>query len=130
MVCNFLSPTFRMCLFLLVLGGCSGEARSTAVLSPLSDVESKAMLNLHGCNSCHAVDELRLGPAFRSVSQMYNTQSQQAVERLALKIRNGGAGSWGNVPMVANPELSVEESERLARWILSLPADDHIAPKS
>ena len=43
-----------------------------------------------------------------------------AEERLARKIINGGAGSWGNIPMVANERVSLKDARAIAHWVLSL----------
>ena len=40
------------------------------------------------------------------------------MELLALKVRNGGQGAWGSVPMPANPQLKEEDLRALVKWIL------------
>jgi len=72
------------------------------------------------CDECHAIDELRIGPPFRAVASRYSLEGDAAVERLARKIINGGAGNWGSVPMVGNERVSLEDARSIARWILSL----------
>ena len=42
------------------------------------------------------------------------------MNRLAMKIINGGAGNWGTIPMVQNERISPEDARRIARWILTL----------
>jgi len=70
------------------------------------------------CMACHAVDKKLVGPAWRDVAARYAGQ-KDAAERLAAKIRGGGSGVWGPVPMPANPNISEEEAQTLARWVLS-----------
>ena len=91
-----------------------------AQTAPLTDAQAKKICNARSCNACHAVDETRLGPAFRTVALRYHDTSASTVEWLATKIVHGGAGAWGNVPMVSNPAVSAEEARALARWILEL----------
>jgi len=69
------------------------------------------------CMNCHALDEKRVGPPFKAVAARY-ANDQAAEERLADKIRNGGSGAWGVVPMPQNDEVSKEDAKRLAHWVL------------
>jgi cytochrome c len=41
-----------------------------------------------------------------------------AAARLATKMRAGGQGSWGNVPMPPNPGLAESDAQKLASWVL------------
>jgi sulfite dehydrogenase len=75
------------------------------------------MLDAHACNGCHAVDRKLVGPAFRDVAAKYASDAGAAA-RLAAKIRAGGAGAWGDVPMPPNPKLSEADALALARWVL------------
>ncbi len=88
----------------------------------LSDAQAREFFNRQGCNACHGVDETRLAPSFQMVARRYPNATPEVVERLGLKIRLGGAGAWGAVPMISYPGLSDEEARRVARWILGLPA--------
>lgn len=72
------------------------------------------------CDECHALKEARIGPPFVAVAARYANDRDAAVNRLALKIINGGAGNWGTVPMVANERISITEARDIARWILDL----------
>ena len=72
------------------------------------------------CLSCHAVDHKVVGPAYADVAKKYQ-QDPTALARLAQKIRLGGGGIWGAVPMPANAQVSAEEAQVLAQWILKLP---------
>jgi cytochrome c len=103
----------------IALGGC-GPRPATEAEARWSDAQAKAFFNDKGCNACHATDELRIGPAYRSVAQLYAARPGDAVERLSLKIRHGGAGAWGSIPMVSNPNLTDAEARSAARWVLSL----------
>jgi cytochrome c len=72
------------------------------------------------CDECHAMQETRIGPSFEAVALRYSVEGPEAQERLARKIIYGGAGNWGNIPMVANERVSLEDARAIARWILSL----------
>jgi cytochrome c len=103
---------------LFVLASAAGSAHAGA--AALTNAEAKKLFNSRSCNACHAVDETRIGPAFRAVALRYHDASPATVDWLATKIVEGGAGAWGNVPMVSNPAISPDEARRVARWILSL----------
>lgn len=70
------------------------------------------------CLGCHQIERKVVGPALRDVARKY--AGQDVALRLAQKIRSGGAGAWGVVPMPANRAVSEAESLQLARWVLSL----------
>lgn len=71
------------------------------------------------CFACHRIDRNTLGPSFKNIAAKY-ADDKGAAEMLAKKIREGGAGVWGAVPMPPQTQVSEEESLKLARWILEL----------
>lgn len=60
-----------------------------------------------------------MGPSFNSVAAKYAGESGADI-KLAKKIREGGAGSFGSTPMPPQPQVSEDESLTLARWVLQL----------
>jgi cytochrome c551/c552 len=81
---------------------------------------AQQLLAAHGCTGCHALDARVVGPSFREVSRKYASDAQ-AKSRLALKVRNGSQGAWGNVPMPPNAHVPEPDARRLVDWILALP---------
>lgn len=71
------------------------------------------------CMACHAVDKKLIGPGYKDVAAKYAGQ-KDAADKLAQKIVKGGAGTWGQVPMPANPQVSEAEAKQLAAWVLSV----------
>lgn len=69
------------------------------------------------CSACHQAESQSVGPSFRAIAERYAGDSQ-APGRLARKIIEGGAGSWGDVPMAAHPSLSLEDAERMVAHVL------------
>jgi len=69
------------------------------------------------CMACHNVSRKVVGPAFQDVAKKY-AGNPAAEALLATKIRKGGSGVWGPVPMPANPRVSESEAQTLARWVL------------
>lgn len=70
------------------------------------------------CLACHAVDKKLVGPSYKDVAAKY-ASDKDAAGKLAKKIREGGVGVWGQVPMPANPQVSDAEAQTLAKWVLT-----------
>lgn len=72
------------------------------------------------CNACHAVDSKRVGPSLQDIAARYQGQ-QGAAATLVAKVRSGGAGTWGAIPMTPNGEdkISDEDLKAVVDWILS-----------
>lgn len=92
-------------------------APSADTIATASDDPIEKLLGGNGCTACHAVDRKVLGPAFRDVAKKY-ASDPGAAARLAAKIKAGGQGNWGNVPMPPNPALSEKDLQALASWVL------------
>jgi len=71
------------------------------------------------CLACHTVDKKVLGPAFKDIAAKYKDDAT-AAEMLVDKVKSGGTGNWGQVPMPPNPMLSDEDAKTLVDWVLSL----------
>ncbi|MGQ0651041.1 MAG: c-type cytochrome, partial [Betaproteobacteria bacterium] len=79
------------------------------------DDPMRKLLDAHACNGCHAVDKRVVGPSFKEVASRY---SEKDSVQLMGKIRRGGQGAWGSVPMPPNPGLSDGDARTLVAWIL------------
>lgn len=90
-----------------------------ALADDFSDASAKKFFNDRGCNACHGLDEQRIGPSYRNVAARYAGDGPGQVDRLITKIRLGGGGAWGVVPMISNPNVAPDEAEKVVRWILS-----------
>ena len=77
------------------------------------------MVRAKKCMSCHALDQKLVGPAYREVAARYANDGQ-AQARLSKKIREGGAGAWGQLAMAPNSAVTDAEARTLAAWVLSL----------
>lgn len=80
---------------------------ATAAVMPL--------LQKNACVGCHAMDSKLVGPSFKDVASKYKGRAD-AVNYLAGKIRSGGQGVWGNMPMPPQT-LSGAEAAQLAQWL-------------
>ena len=71
------------------------------------------------CLACHAVDKKLVGPSYKDIAAKYKAD-KNAPAVLAKKIREGGVGVWGQIPMPANPQVNEQEAQALAKWVLSM----------
>ncbi|MBK7899577.1 MAG: c-type cytochrome [Azonexus sp.] len=77
----------------------------------------EALAKAKNCMSCHAVDKKLVGPAYKDVAAKYKGDAK-APAALAAKIKAGGKGAWGEVPMPPN-NVTEDEAKKLAAWVLS-----------
>ena len=70
------------------------------------------------CMACHQIDKKLVGPAYKEISKKY-AATKGADAMLAKKIREGGTGVWGQIPMPPNAGVNEKEAQILAKWILS-----------
>jgi len=80
---------------------------------------AEALLKKHNCVACHQVDKKSVGPAYQEVAKKYKGQ-KDAAAKLAEKVKKGGQGVWGKVPMPPNAAVSDADIKQLVAYILSL----------
>jgi cytochrome c len=72
----------------------------------------------NNCLACHTVDKAVVGPAYQDVAKKY-AGDKVAEARLVEKVKKGGVGVWGTVPMPPNGTVKDEEIKALVKWILA-----------
>ncbi len=83
-----------------------------------ADPKIRALLTERACLACHTLERPLLGPPFAIVAARYRNDAQ-ARERLAKKIRAGGAGAWGSIAMPPNTGIPDAELKTILDWVLS-----------
>lgn len=78
----------------------------------------EALLKKHNCTACHQIDKKVVGPAYKDVAKKYKGQKDIAV-KLAEKVKKGGQGAWGPVPMPPNPAVPDADIKKMVEFILS-----------
>jgi cytochrome c len=96
---------------------------ATALIAAGVMVSAPAMANLDlakksNCMSCHTVDKKLVGPAYKEVAAKY-AGNADAVKMLSEKVKKGGKGNWGQVPMPPNAAVKDADIETLVKWILA-----------
>ncbi len=91
---------------------------SAAAVQGGSAGDIQALLKSNGCLGCHSVDTKVVGPAFKDVAARYKSDPQAPAE-IAARIRSGGSGLWGEVPMPPMAGLSETQADALAHYVLT-----------
>jgi cytochrome c len=78
----------------------------------------QALAQKSGCLACHSVDKKVLGPAYKDVAAKYKGQ-KDAEAKLIEKVKKGGSGTWGPIPMPANsPQVKDDDIKTIVEWVL------------
>jgi cytochrome c551/c552 len=98
-------------------------AASTAVLSLGAATnavaeDASALAQKSGCLACHQLEVKVVGPAYKDVAAKY--KGQDVLEQLVTKVKAGGVGTWGEIPMPPNVNVSEADVRTIVTWILSL----------
>ena len=78
----------------------------------------EALAKAKNCMACHAIDKKLVGPSYKDVAAKYKGDAK-APAMLAAKVKAGGKGVWGQIPMPPN-NVTPEEANKLVAWVLSL----------
>ena len=92
---------------------------SGAAHAALDNAKAEAMMKKDGCAACHAIDKKLVGPAYIDVAAKYKTD-KNAVATLTKKVKEGGSGVWGQIPMPPNAAVPEADVKELVTWILAL----------
>lgn len=72
-----------------------------------------------GCMTCHGVEKKIVGPSYKDIAAKYrNDKSAEA--KLVAKVKKGGKGVWGDIPMPPNAHVKDEDIKSIVHWIVTL----------
>lgn len=92
------------------------DTRHEVAAAPANEME--ALAKKSNCLSCHAVDARGVGPAYREVAKKY-AKDKNAEARLLAKVKKGGSGAWGKVPMPPMDSVPEYDLKALIKWIMA-----------
>lgn len=72
-----------------------------------------------GCIACHTADKKLVGPSYKEIADRYR-KDQEAEANLIKKVKAGGKGVWGDIPMSPNAHVKDQDLKTIVQWILSL----------
>lgn len=85
-------------------------------------------LDRSGCNTCHQKDAKMIGPAYKQIAGRYE-RNDENMNQLIAKVKNGGAGNWGDVPMNPHSHLEEQDIRTMLDYVLRLTPDKNTEDK-
>jgi cytochrome c len=89
-----------------------------ATLMAAPAMASLELATKNNCTACHAVDKKVVGPSYKEVAAKYKGNAK-AEAMLIEKVKKGGVGTWGQVPMPPNANVKDADVQTLVKWVLS-----------
>ncbi len=81
--------------------------------------QAESLAKAKGCTACHAVDTKSVGPSYKDVAAKYHGVAD-AEALLIKKVKDGGSGVWGQIPMPPHSDISEADLKILVDWVLSI----------
>ena len=97
----------------------AGTFAATSAHAALDNKAGEDLMKKDGCAACHAIDKKIVGPSYQEVAAKYKGDSK-AASMLVDKVKKGGVGTWGQIPMPPNAQVSDADIKSLVDWILTL----------
>lgn len=88
----------------ILLAAAAALAMGGALAAGPEDAMNKA-----GCMACHAKDKKMIGPSFKDIAAKY--KGQDVTAKLVEKVRKGGSGVFGPIPMAPNPPDKINDAD-------------------
>lgn len=95
------------------------SALALALLIAPAAQASDELAKKYNCLACHQTDKKLVGPSYQDVAAKYKGQAD-APDKLAAKVKTGGVGTWGQIPMPPNPTVPDADLKALVTWILGM----------
>lgn len=90
------------------------KAIATAPDGAIDTRAAQALAQKHHCTACHAVSAKLVGPSWANIT----TKHRGNAGYLASKIKSGGSGQWGPIPMPPQ-SLNEADAKAIAAWLAS-----------
>ena len=100
-----------------LVGAVALAIAGAAAAQALDDKKAAEAMKKAGCDACHSVDRKGVGPSYKDVAAKSKGKAD-AVAKLAEKVKKGGSGVWGPVPMAPNPAVPDADIKVLVEWVL------------
>ncbi len=105
---------------LLLAIAAAGSMLVAAQANAVDAKAAEALAQKSGCLACHSIDKKVLGPAYKDVAAKYKGD-KTAEAKLVAKVKAGGSGVWGPMPMPANsPQVKDADITNVVQWVLAM----------
>lgn len=110
---------FCMSMFTVAIAAATGQGALAAdAPAAFSPVDAMNIARENACMGCHAVDRKLVGPSFQQIAAKYKGGAQGQA-RLETKVRDGGSGVWGVLPMPSHRSMNGADIKTVVGWILA-----------
>jgi cytochrome c len=92
---------------------------ASAAVHAADTSKGEAVVKGSDCLSCHAIDHKLVGPAYQDIAKKYASQQPQIIATLVQKVKAGGSGNWGDIPMTPHPQLSDADLTAAVTYVLA-----------
>lgn len=93
---------------------------SVGANAAIDDKKAAEIMSKSGCAACHNVDKKLVGPSYKDVAKKHKGEKGAAAS-LAKKVRQGGSGTYGQIPMppTGTGQIADGDLKELIDWVLS-----------
>lgn len=95
----------------------AGSAKSQSQ-NPKDIEAGKLLISKSDCFACHKPDSKLVGPSYQDIAKKYKPTDAN-LTLLSGKVIKGGSGTWGQIPMLAHPNVTPADAKKMVRFILS-----------
>ena len=96
-----------------------GIAAAGLMLGTPVFADGQALATKHACMACHQVDKKVVGPALKEVAAKYKGD-KTAEAKMIDKVKKGGSGVWGTIPMPPNAQVPDADIKAIVQWVLAI----------
>ena len=96
----------------------TASAVTLGLLLAGAEQADEKLAQANGCLTCHQIDKKLLGPGFKEVAAKYRSD-KGAETMLVKKVKEGGKGVWGEMPMPPNAHVKDADIATIVKWILA-----------
>ena len=102
---------------LVTLASRAAQDKTGAKTATSGPTDASKLAAQHACLACHGIGNKIVGPAFLDIYKKYAAQKTDAVKLLTIRIKSGGTGVWGAIPMPAQDHVPDADIRAIAEWI-------------
>jgi cytochrome c551/c552 len=98
--------------------GAAQVVAAAPAAAPAEALPAREIITKLGCTACHGINNKIIGPGYTEIAAKYAKQAD-AEAYLIGKMKAGGQGAWGQIPMPAQALLTDADARTVAQWILA-----------